>query len=126
MDLRSTASAVLMAMVRVGVMRMLVPKPLMPVPMRMRLGRRTVMGVLVMFVVFVLVLVLDRLVGMFMAMSFGQMKPEAERHKRTGNDQLSRHRLAEQDDRDDRAKERREREIGPRSGAAEMTQRQHK
>ena len=32
MDFRSTASPVLMAMVKIGVMRMLVPKPLMPVP----------------------------------------------------------------------------------------------
>ena len=79
MDFRSTASAVLMAMVKVGVVRMLVPKPLMPVPMRMRLRHRSVMGVLVMFVVDVPVFVLDRLVRMFMAVSFGQMKPEAER-----------------------------------------------
>ena len=107
-------------------MRMPVPKPLMPVPMRMRLGHRSVMAVLMMFVVDVPVFVLDRLVRMVMAVSFGQMKPEAERHKHAGADQLSRHRLAEQDDRDDRAKERREREISSRSGAAEMTQRQHK
>ena len=79
MDFRSTASAVLMAMVKVGVMRMLVPKPLMPVPMRMWLCQRSVMAALMMFVVDVLVFVLDRLARMFMAMSFGQMKPEAQR-----------------------------------------------
>ena len=115
-----------MAMVKVRVVRMPVPKPFMPVPMRMRLRHRSVMGVLVMFVMDVPVFVLDRLVRMFMTVSLGQMKPEAERHKHAGNDQLSRNRLAEQDDRDDRAEERREREIGSGSGAAEMAQRQHK
>ena len=69
----------LMAMVEVGVVRMPVPEPFMPMPMRMWLCQRSVMAVLVMFVVDVLVFVLDRLVRMFMAMSFGQMKPEAER-----------------------------------------------
>ena len=83
-----------MAMVEVGVVRMPVPEPFMPVPMRMRLCHRPFVGVLVMFVVDVPVFVLDRLVRMFMAVSFGQMKPEAERHKRAGGDQLRRDRLA--------------------------------
>ena len=124
--LRSTTSAVLMAMVKVGVMRMPVPKPLMPVPMRMRLDDRAFMAVLMMFVVDVPVFVLDHLVRMVMAVSFGQVKPEAERHKHAGAEQLSRHRFAEQHDRDDRAEEWREREISAGSGAAEMAQRQHK
>ena len=68
MDFRSTASDMRMAMVKVGVMRMLVPKPLMPVPMRMRLGHRSVMAVVKMFVVDVPMFVLDRLVRMVMAM----------------------------------------------------------
>jgi hypothetical protein len=110
-----------MAMVEVRIVRMSVPEPLMPVPMRMRLRHRSVMGVLVMFVVDVPVLVFDRLVRVFVTVPFGQMKPKAKRHKRAGNDQLSRQRLAEQDDRDDRAKERREREVGSGSGAAETT-----
>ena len=67
------------AMVEVGVVRMPVPEPFVPMPMRMWLCRRSVMAALVMFVVVVLVVVLDRLARMFMAMSFGQMKPEAQR-----------------------------------------------
>ena len=127
--LRSTASAVLMAMVKVGVMRMPVPKPLMPVPMQMRLDDRAFMAVLMMFVVDVPVFVLDHLVRMVMAVSFGQVKPEAERHKHAGAEQLSRHRFAEQDDRDDRAKERHASEkYAPVRALCQrgMTQRQHK
>ena len=67
------------AIVEVGIMRMPVQEPFVPMPMRMWLCQRSVMGALVMFVVVVLVVVLDRLAPMFMAMSFGQMKPEAER-----------------------------------------------
>ena len=107
-------------------MRVPMPKRLMPMPMRMRLRHHSVVGVLVVFVVDMSMFVLDRVVRMLVAMSFGQMKPETERHKPTGDDQLSRHRLAYEDDRDHRAKERGEREIGARAGAAEMTQRRDK
>ena len=75
-------------------MRMPVPKRLMPVPVRMRLRHRPFVGMLMVFVVDMAMFVLDRLVRMVMAMPFGQMEPEAERHKRAGDDQLSRHRLA--------------------------------
>ena len=53
------------AVVKVGVVRMLVPKRFMPVPMRMRLGRHPLVGVLMMFVVDVTMFVLERFVRMF-------------------------------------------------------------
>jgi hypothetical protein len=81
-------------MMEVRVVRMPVPEPVMPVPVRMRLGRRPFVGVLMMLFVDVSVFVLDRLVGMIMFMAFGQMQPEAERHKRACNDELNGDRLA--------------------------------
>ena len=117
---------VLVAMMEVRVVRMPVPEPVMPMPVRMRLGRRPLVDVLMMLVVDMPVFVFDRLVRMVMLVAFGQMQPDAERHKRAGDDQLNRDWLAQEHDRDDRSNERREREIGRRPGAAEMTQRPHK
>ena len=65
-----------------------VPKRLMPVPVRMRLRHRSFVSMAMMFVVDVAVLVLDRLVRVVMAVPFGQMKPDAERHQQARNDQL--------------------------------------
>src|SRR5580658_6900406 len=115
-----------MAMMDVRVVGMPVPKGLMPMPVRMGLGHRPVVSMAMMFVVGVAVLVLDGLVHMFMGMTFGQMQPDAERHQQARNDQLRRDRLAQEGNRDDRAKERRDREISPSPGAAEMAQRQDK
>ena len=84
----------LMAMVDVRVMRMLVSKRFMPVPVRMRLGHRALVHMAMMVVVDVAVLVLDRLVCMVMGMPFGQMQPDAERHQQASDDQLRRDRLA--------------------------------
>ena len=89
-----------MAMVQIGVVHMPVLEPFMALPVGMRLRGRRSVSVLVMLVVDVPVFVLKRCVRMLMAVPFGQMKPEAERHKHTGADQLSSHRLAEQNDRD--------------------------
>lgn len=75
-------------------MRMPVPEPVMPVPVRMRLGRRSFVGVVMMCVVDMTVFVLDRLMRMFMVMAFGQMQPEAKGHKQAGDDELNRDRLA--------------------------------
>ena len=97
-------------------MRVPVPQPVVPMPVRMRLRRRTFMGVLMMLVVDMTMFVLDRLVRVIVLMAFGQMQPEAKRHQRAGDDELSRERLAQEDDRDERAKERGEREISARSG----------
>lgn len=64
-----------MAMVEVGVVRMLVPQRLMTVPVRMRLADRPVMDMLVVFVVDMGMLVFAHLVSMFVVMTFGQVQP---------------------------------------------------
>jgi hypothetical protein len=87
------ALVVFVAMMEVRIVRMPVPEPVMPMPVRMRLARRPFVGVLMMLVVDVAMFVLDRFVRMIMLMAFGQMQPEAERHKRAGDDQLNRDRL---------------------------------
>ena len=92
--LRSTASAVFMAMMDVRVVRMPVPKRFVPVPVRMRLCRRSFVSMAMMVVVEMAVLVLDRLVPVFMGVPFGQMQPDAERHQQASDDQLRRDRLA--------------------------------
>jgi hypothetical protein len=117
---------VFMAMVDVRVVRMPVPKRFMPVPVRMRLCHRSFVSVAMMRIVAMAVLVLDCLVRVFMGMPFGQMQPDAERHQQARDDQLRSDRLAQEANRDDRAKERREREISPSPRAAEMAQRQDK
>ena len=88
------ALAVLMTMMQVRIVDVLVSCRFVPVPMRMRLRRGLVVGVLMMFVMDMTVFVLDRFVRMFVAVPLGQMKPEAERHKRAGGEQLMRDRLA--------------------------------
>ena len=116
-----------MAMVDVRVVRMPVPKRFMPVPVRMRLHHRSFVSVVMMMrIVEMAVLVLDCLVQVFMGMPFGQMQPDAERHQQTRDDQLRSDRLAQEANRDDRAKERRDREISPGPSGAKMAQRQDK
>src|ERR1700722_2750777 len=115
-----------MAMVDVRVVGMPVSKRFMTVPVRMRLCHRSFVSMAMMLVVEMAVLVLDCVVYVFMGMPFGQMQPDAERHQQARNDQLRRDRLGEQGNRDDGAKERRDREISPSASGAEMAQRQDK
>jgi hypothetical protein len=56
-------------MMKVGVVRMPVPEPVMPMPVGMRLGRRPLVDMLMMLVVDVPVFVLDRLVRMVVLMA---------------------------------------------------------
>ena len=77
-------SAVFVAMVDVGIVRMPVPKRLMPVPVRMRLRHRPFVGMAMMVVVDMGMLVLDRLMRVVMRVPLGQMKPDAERHQHAG------------------------------------------
>ena len=67
---------------------MLVPHRLVLVPMRMRLGYRTVVVMLVMSVVNVTVLMRKRLVKMFMLMPFGEMEPKPNAHQQGRESQL--------------------------------------
>ncbi len=79
---------------KIRIMRMPVAERRVPVPVRMRLGHASSMGVFVMGVVDVAVFVLDRLVRVVMLMAFGQMQPEAKSHQRACEDELHRDRLA--------------------------------
>ena len=60
---------------QVGVMRMRVPQGRMPMPVGMRLRHRPVMRVPMVRVMFVAVLVFERLVLMFVIVAFGEMHP---------------------------------------------------
>lgn len=70
----------LVAMVEVGIMRMTVAKTLMPVPVRVRLRHWPVVDMSMVDVVNMAVFVLDRRMGVVMAVPLGEMKPDAERH----------------------------------------------
>ena len=89
------ALLVFVAVMKVRIVRMSVPEPVMPVPVGMRLGDHAFVGVLMMWIVDMAVFVLDRLVRVVVLMAFGQMQPEAKGHERAGEDELSRERLAE-------------------------------
>ena len=86
-----------MAVVQIGVMRVLVHERHMPMAMRVRLprGLARFMRMLVMFVMRVAVLVLERLVMMLVLMRLGEMQIEPDRYQHAGDDELHRHRLAE-------------------------------
>ena len=60
-----------MAMMEVGIVRVPMPKRLMPMPMCMRRRHHSVVGVLVVFVVDMSMFVLDQVVRMLVAMAFG-------------------------------------------------------
>ena len=123
----TASSAVSMAMVNVGIVRMPVHHRRVPVPVAVRLaGRCTwIVSMLVVGVVAVAVLVLQRFMGVLVLMPLGEMQPEAERHKEARDHEVGRNGLAEQGDGEDRAHERRQREIGAGPRRAEMAQREH-
>ena len=67
---------------------------LMAVPVRVRLGYRTLMGMLVMFVVDVGMLMLKRLMRVFMHVPLGKVEVEAHSHQSTRDNELQRKRIA--------------------------------
>ena len=85
-------------MVRVGKMRVRMNYGVMAVPVQMAGTCRDVLlvGVLMVLVVNVFVIMLHRLVSVDMLMLLAQMKPHAQRHEATGNDQASIHHVAEE------------------------------
>src|SRR5438046_1174849 len=116
-----------MAVVQIGIMRVLVDERQVAMPMRVRLALRVArsMPVLVVRVMGMAVLVLERLVPMLVLMRLGEVEIEADRHQQPGEEQPAGHGLAEQGDRDEGANERRRREIGAGAGGAEMPQTEH-
>ena len=68
------------AVVEVGIVRMLVAHRCVMMPVRMRLAHRPVMVVLMMFVMNVAVFVIHGLVVVHVGMTFRQMHPETKAH----------------------------------------------
>lgn len=66
---------VLVPVVQVGIVRVLVPHGLVPMPVRVRLGHRPVMVVLMVLVMGVAVLVLHHVVDMLVLMPPGEVQP---------------------------------------------------
>jgi len=109
--------------VQIGVMRMLVHERHVSVAMRVRLARGVAgfVRVLMMHVVRVPMLVLEGFVHMFVLMRLGEMQINAACHQQTGDDEQRPHGFAEQCDCNDRADERRRREVGAGACRAEMS-----
>src|SRR6266511_4415398 len=108
----------IMPVVEVWKVRVTMPQADVHMPVRVRLPRwlGAIMGVLVMLVMLVPVLVGHLMVLVLVCMALCQMKPDAEGHERTGRNELDRHRVPQQHDRDQGSEERSEREVcsGPR------------
>ena len=104
-----------MLVVRIWEMRVLVLQPEMSMPVRMR--RRSVMGfrvgVLMVFVMHMRMRVFLLLVDMFVFMAFGEVQPDAQRHQAGRGPERRWCRLAEQNQGNGGADERRRREIRP-------------
>ena len=92
--------------VQIGIVRVLVAHRLVAVPMGMRLGIWPIMRVLMMVVVVVGVVVFQRLVHVIVIMPFRQMQPQPDGHQNPCADQLQRHRIPKQRQRQNSANER--------------------
>jgi len=79
----------------------------MPVPVRMRLGDRPVMLVLVMLVMGMAVFMFEGAVPVFMLMPFSKMQPQSEAHQGARNGQLAAQLVMQQGNCDQRPNERR-------------------
>ncbi len=82
---------------------------LMPVPMRVRVGDRPIMLVLVMLIMDMAVFMFEHVVLVFMFMALSKMHPLSEAHQRAGKDQFDTQRVMQQDNCDQ----------GPTNGANE-------
>ena len=96
---------------QIGCMRVIVCQPIVTMRMRVRLRRHGHVRVRVMLVVVgVKVLVLDRLVGVNVAVLFAEQQPDAAEHDQRGNSVERARPLVKQRNRRQRADERRGRE----------------
>ena len=114
-------------MMEIRVVWMTVHERLVPVRVTVRLARRIIgrMSVLVMFVVDMEVLVLHHLVRVLVFMAFAQVQPHAEAHQYRADHQRYGRRLVEDGERDQRADEWRDGEVGARPRGADVTERDH-
>jgi hypothetical protein len=85
-------SSMTMPVMDVGIVRMRVPDPNMPMPVRMRFGARSprLMRVLVVLVMAVQMLVRQLIVQMFVVMALADMKPDTDTHERATDCQAGR------------------------------------
>lgn len=120
-----TPASVRVTVVVIRVVRMRMAHRLMAVPVRVRLGYRTLMAMLVMFVVDVGMLMLERLMRVFMHMPLGQVEVEAHSHQSPRNNDLQGKRIAKNAQRQDRTDKGGQREIGAGAGSAEVAQAEH-
>ena len=108
---------------QVGVMGMGVAQWFVTVPVRMRLGHRPLVQVLVLGVMDMGVLMLQRLILM-VDLAFSQVKSQADTHWYAGQTKLHGGRFAQKPNCDHRTDEAGEREIRPGPNRSQITQRQ--
>ena len=113
-------------MMQVRIVRVGVAHRFMTMPVGMRLGHRSVMRVLMMFVVDVAVFVLQQFMDVFVRMPLGKMNPETDAHQDAGEQQPHCKRFAEESDRQNGADEGGEGIVGAGARAAEVAQGQDK
>jgi hypothetical protein len=116
----------LMPMMRIRIVGMTMRDRLVAMPMRMpvvaALAIRTLVLMPMMLVVFVLVFVLQRLVGMAMTMFLGQVQPYADGHRHSRSRQPGRERFVQHDDRQRRTEERGDGKVGSSASRTQVTQ----
>jgi hypothetical protein len=110
---------------KVGVVDVLMSRRRVRVPVRVRLGDRPVVLMLMVFVVHVAMLVLHRRVEMLVLVSLRQVQPKTNTHQQPRADQRHCHWIMQQGDCDDGADERREREVSPGPCSSEAPQGRH-
>ena len=76
------------AVVKVGIVRVLVPHRFMPVPVRVGFCHRAIVAVLVVLVMGMGMIVLERFMVMFVVVPFGQMQIQPEPHQYPRADEL--------------------------------------
>ena len=105
----------LMPMMDVGKVRVTMPQSRVHVPVRVRLPGwlGAIMAVLVMLVMDVPMLVGHLLVAMRVLVALRQVKPDSDRHEKSGGHELDRHRFAQNEYGDQPAEEWSEREVRP-------------
>ena len=118
----SAPGVMAVAVVQIGIMRVLVHERQVPVTVRVRLARRIarLVRVPVMRVVDMAVLVLERLVRVLVLMPLGEMEVKTDRHQHPGDDERRVTGSPSIAIASTRADERRGREIGAGARRAEM------
>ena len=113
------------SVVQVGIMRVGMAQRIVSVPVGVRFAEGAVMGMLVVGVVGVAMLMLQRHMHVVMGVALCQMQPKPKRHQPARQDDLCGQRVVQQTDRQNRADERGEREIGPSPCGSQVAQGQH-